>query len=147
MSLSEKIAQDLKTAMKSGQRVRVDVLRMLKAQIKNTEIEKGRALTEEEEIGVLQSAAKKRREAIELYRKGNRPELAQKEAEELGVIESYLPKQLSREEVEAIVAEILAQTGASSLKDLGKVMKEAMGRLKGKADGKLVQEIVRSKLG
>ncbi len=147
MSLSEKIAQDLKTAMKSGQRVRVDVLRMLKAQIKNTEIEKGRALTEEEEIGVLQSAAKKRREAIELYRKGNRPEPAQKEAEELGVIESYLPKQLSREEVEAIVAEILAQTGASSLKDLGKVMKEAMGRLKGKADGKLVQEIVRSKLG
>ncbi len=147
MSLSEKIAQDLKTAMKSGQRVRVDVLRMLKAQIKNTEIEKGRALTEEEEIGVLQSAAKKRREAIELYRKGNRPELAQKEAEELGVIESYLPKQLSREEVEAIVAEILAQTGASSMKDLGKVMKEAMGRLKGKADGKLVQEIVRSKLG
>ncbi len=147
MSLSEKIASDLKAAMKSGQRTRVDVLRMIKAQIKNVEIEKGRPLTEEEEIQVLQSAAKKRKEAIALYEKGGRPELAAKEKEELAVIEAFLPKQLSREEIEAVVAEIISETGASSLKDLGKVMKEAMGRLRGKADGKLVQEIVRAKLG
>ncbi len=147
MSLSEKIAQDLKTAMKSGQRTRVDVLRMLKAQIKNVEIEKGRPLTEEEEIQVLQSAAKKRKEAIEFYEKGNRPELAAKEKEELAVIEAFLPSQMSREEIEAAVVEIISQTGASSLKDLGKVMKEAMAQLKGKADGKMIQEIVRSKLG
>ena len=147
MSLSEKIASDLKAAMKSGQRTRVDVLRMIKAQIKNVEIEKGRPLTEEEEIQVLQSAAKKRKEAIELYEKGGRPELAAKEKEELAIIEAFLPKQLSREEIEAVVAEIVSETGASSLKDLGKVMKEAMGRLRGKADGKVVQEIVRAKLG
>ena len=147
MSLSEKIASDLKAAMKSGQRTRVDVLRMLKAQIKNTEIEKGRELTEEEEIQVLQSAAKKRKEAMELYEKGGRPELAAKEKEELTIIETYLPKQMSRQEVEAVVSAIISEVGASSVKDFGKVMKAAMGQLRGKADGKVVQEIVRSKLG
>ena len=147
MSLSEKIASDLKAAMKSGQRTRVDVLRMLKAQIKNTEIEKGRELTEEEEIQVLQSAAKKRKEAMELYEKGGRPELAAKEKEELAIIETYLPKQMSRQEVEAVVSAIISEVRASSVKDLGKVMKAAMGQLRGKADGKVVQEIVRSKLG
>ena len=146
MSLSEKIASNLKEAMKSGQRTRVDVLRMIKAQIKNVEIEKGRPLTEEEEIQVLQSAAKKRKEAIALYEKGGRPELAAKEKEELAVIEGFLPEQMSREEIDAVVAEIISEVGASSVKDLGKVMKEAMGRLRGQADGKVVQEIVRARL-
>lgn len=138
--------QDLKAAMKAREKNRVDVLRLLKARIKNLEIDKGRALTGEEEIQVLQSAAKKRKEAIDLYEKGNRPELAEKEREELAVIQSYLPEQLSREDVEREIVLIVEETGASSMKDLGKVMKEAMARLKGKADGKLVQEIVRSKL-
>lgn len=146
MSLADTIMQDLKAAMKAREKNRVDVLRLLKAQIKNLEIDKGRALTGEEEIQVLQSAAKKRKEAIDLYEKGNRPELAAKEREELAVIQSYLPEQLSREDVEREITLIVAETGASSIKDLGRVMKEAMARLKGKADGKLVQEIVRSKL-
>jgi len=146
MSLMDKISQDLKSAMKSGDKNRVDVLRMLKAQIKNVEIDKGRDLTEEEEIQVLQSAAKKRKEAVELYEKGNRPELAAKEKEELAIIQTYLPKQLSREEVEAAISAVIDEIGASSIKDMGRVMKEAMARLKGKTDGKLVQEIVRSKL-
>ena len=146
MSLMDKISQDLKSAMKAGEKNRLDVLRMLKAQIKNVEIDKGRALTKEEEIQVLQSAAKKRKEAIELYEKGGRPELAAKEKEELAVIQTYLPKQLSREEVEAAILAVIDEIGASSMKDMGRVMKEAMARLKGKTDGKLVQEIVRSKL-
>ncbi|GBD94527.1 glutamyl-tRNA(Gln) amidotransferase subunit E [bacterium BMS3Abin05] len=146
MSLADTIMQDLKAAMKAREKNRVDVLRLLKARIKNLEIDKGRALTGEEEIQVLQSAAKKRKEAIDLYEKGNRPELAEKEREELAVIQSYLPEQLSREDVEREIVLIVEETGASSMKDLGKVMKEAMARLKGKADGKLVQEIVRSKL-
>ena len=146
MSLMDKISQDLKSAMKAGEKNRLDVLRMLKAQIRNVEIEKGRDLTQEEEIQVLQSAAKKRKEAIELYEKGGRPELAAKEKEELAVIQTYLPKQLSREEVEAAILAVIDEIGASSMKDMGRVMKEAMARLKGKTDGKLVQEIVRSKL-
>ncbi|NOY77111.1 MAG: GatB/YqeY domain-containing protein [Calditrichaeota bacterium] len=146
MSLMDKISQDLKSAMKSGDKNRVDVLRMIKAQIKNVEIDKGRELTEEEELQVLQSAAKKRKEAVELYEKGNRPELAAKEKEELAIIQTYLPKQLSREEVEAVISGVIDEIGASSMKDMGRVMKEAMARLKGKTDGKLVQEIVRSKL-
>lgn len=146
MSLMDKISQDLKLAMKAGEKNRLDVLRMLKAQIKNVEIDKGRELTEEEEIQVLQSAAKKRKEAIDLYEKGERLELAAKEKEELAVIQAYLPRQLSQEEVDAVVSAVIAEIDASSMKDMGRVMKEAMARLKGKTDGKLVQQIVRSKL-
>jgi len=147
MALKDKISEDLKTAMKSGDRLRLETLRMIRAAI--IEMDKrglGREMTGEEEVSVLLSAAKKRKEAIEEFTKGGRQDLADKEAKELEIINEYLPRPLSREEAESIVSRIIADMGASSAKDFGKVMPVAMKELKGKIEGKIVQEIVRTKL-
>ncbi|MBO0797933.1 MAG: GatB/YqeY domain-containing protein, partial [Blastocatellia bacterium] len=121
--------------------------RMMKTAIKNREIEKMAALTDEEAIKLLQSLVKQRRESIEQYNKGGRPELAQKEATEIKIIEDYLPAALDEAAIAQVVTEAIAQTGATSLKDLGSVMKAVMARLAGQTvDGKLVNQIAKSKL-
>jgi uncharacterized protein YqeY len=148
MTLSEKINEDLKNAMKSGDSIKLNTIRSIRAQI--IELSKrghGANITPEEEITVLLSGAKKRKEAIEMYEKAGRNDLADQEKRELDIINGYLPKQMSREEVEVIVKRIIVEASASSSKDLGKVMPVAMKELKGKIDGKVVQEVVKQQLG
>lgn len=148
MTLNEQINNDLKAAMKSGDKARLDTLRLLRAHmIELSKRGSGGLITPEEELSVLMTAMKKRREAIEVYEKAGRSELAQQEKTELEIISGYLPKQLTAEEAGAIIQRIIGETGASSAKDFGKVMPLAMKELKGKIDGKLVQEMVKSKLG
>lgn len=148
MTLSEQINSDLKTAMKSGDKTRLNTLRLLRAHfIELSKRGEGQTITPEEELSVLMAAIKKRKEAIEIYEKGGRPELAQQERAESEIISSYLPKQLSPEEAAEIINRIIRETDASTPKDFGKVMPLAMKELKGKFDGKLVQEMVKSKLG
>jgi len=146
MSLQDQLSEDLKTAMKAKERIVVETLRMVRAQIKDTQIAKGGELDDEAVIGVLTNAAKKRKEAIELYEKGGRTDLLEKEQQELAVISKYLPEQMSIEEVEKIVDSVIDEIGAQSVQDLGKVMGVAMKQLKGKADGKQIQDVVRQKL-
>ncbi len=146
MSIQNQINEELKSAMKSKDMLKMTTLRMLKAQMKDFEIAQMRPLTEEDEMSVLANAAKKRKEAIALYEKSQRNDLLEKEKEELDIINAYLPEQLSKEEVAEIISRIIEDTGASTLKDIGKVMSSAMQQLKGKTDGKIVQEIVRSRL-
>lgn len=133
-------------AMKARDALKVGTLRMVRAQLIDAEIARGDALNEDEVLGVLNNAAKKRKEAIAMYEKSSRDDLLAKEKEELEIITAYLPEQLSKEEIERVVSEIIADTGATTQKDLGKVMSSAMQQLKGKADGKVVQEMVRQKL-
>jgi hypothetical protein len=148
MTLSQKISEDMKLAMKSGEKLRLETLRSIRAQIiELTKRGTGSEITPEEEISALLAAAKKRREAIELYRQAGREELAHQEEQELEIINTYLPKQMNKEEAESIIGALITQAGASSMKDIGKVMSLAMKELKGKVDGKIVQEIVKQKLG
>ncbi len=147
MSLKEKITADLNAAMKAGEKVRTETLRSIRALI--LEFDKSgadREMTADEELKLLTSAAKKRKDSIEIYTANNRPELAEKEQAELAVITEYLPKQMSREEVEKRVSEVIAEVGAAGPADTNKVIPVLMKELKGKADGKLVQEIVKEKL-
>ena len=148
MTLNEQINNDLRTAMKSGEKTRLGTLRLLRAHmIELSKRGEEKEITPEEELSVLMAAIKKRKEAIEVYEKAGRTELAQQERAELGVISSYLPKQLSAEEASEIILRIIAQTGASGAKDFGRVMPLAMKELKGRIEGKHVQEIVKAKLG
>jgi uncharacterized protein YqeY len=150
MTMKERIAEDLKLAMKSGQKVRLETLRSLRAVLMEKEIERrgtDKPLTLEDEIGVLAGAAKKRKESIEQFAAGGRQDLADQETAELQIIQEYLPRQMSREEVVAVVRQIVADTGAASAADFTKVMPRAMKELKGKTEGKLVQEVVRELLG
>ncbi len=148
MPLKEQLDQDLKTAMRAKDQNRMGAIRMVKAAIANLEIartdpknkEYQKPVTEADLIGVVEKQIKQRREAIELYEKGNRPELAAKEAAEIGVLEGYLPKQLTREEIRAEVQAIIAELGT---KEFPKVMREAATRLKGRADGKTISEVVK----
>ena len=150
MSLKEKIGEDIKTAMKAKDKVRLQTVRSIKKAILEKEVElrpQGQdSLTPEQEIELLSQQAKQRRDSIEQFKNAGRDDLADKESQELSVIETYLPKQASDEEIEAIIDEIIADSGASTLKDLGKVMGPAMKQLKGKADGKKIQALVKSKL-
>ncbi len=148
MALQEKIDQDIKSAMLAKDNARLRGLRAIKAAILLAKTEKGpaEALTEDTEVKVLQKLAKQRRESAEIYQQQNRDDLYQIEMEELAVIESYLPKQLGREEIEGIVRQIINETGASSPKDMGKVMGQANQRLAGKADGKTISEIAKALL-
>lgn len=147
MSLKDKIISDLTTAMKAKDANRTSVLRMVKANLMNRQIEKGADLTDEEITKALQSLVKQRRDSIEQYEGAGRTELAEKEKTELAVIEEYLPQAASREEIEKAVAEAIAETGASSMKEMGVVMKAAQAKLASKsADGKTVSETVKVKL-
>ena len=147
MSLKEKIISDLTDAMKAKDAGRLSTLRMVKANLMNRQIEKGGELTDEEVTKALQSLVKQRRDSIEQYEKAGRTELAEKEAAEISHIEAYLPRAATAEEISAAVDAAVAETGASSMKEMGAVMKAAMAHLVGKsADGKLVSEAVRSRL-
>ncbi len=148
MTLSQQVSEDIKKAMKSGEKLKLETLRTVRAHmIEMTKRGTGTVLTPEEEISALLAAAKKRKEAIEIYRQAGREDLASQEEQELAIINGYLPKQMSKEEAESIIAGIISQSGASTLKDIGKVMAPVMKELKGKIDGKIVQEIVKQKLG
>ena len=148
MTLKERITTDMTAAMKAKDAARTSTLRMVKAALQNREIERGAALTDEELTKLLQSLVKQRRDSVEQYEKGNRPELAAKERAEIVVIEEYLPRAATREEIEQAVAAAVAETGATSLKEMGAVMKATQGRLAGRnADGRTVSEIVKGKLG
>ena len=141
-TLSEQVRADLTESMKARSAERTSVLRMLQAAIKNEQINVQHELSDEEVMSVIRKAVKQRHDSIEQYTKGNRPDLASKEASELEILKTYLPPELSDEEIESGVREIIASTGAQSKKDMGKVMKEATARYKGRADGKKIQEIV-----
>ncbi|MDF2517494.1 MAG: glutamyl-tRNA amidotransferase [Sphingobacterium sp.] len=148
MSLETQINQDIKAAMIAKDTATLRGLRAIKAAILLAKTEKGHAeeLNQEAEIKVLQKLVKQRRESAEIYKNQNREDLYQIEVEEEKVIEAYLPKQLSKEEVEAIIKAIIAETGASSIKDMGKVMGAANQKLAGQADGKTISEVVKSLL-
>jgi uncharacterized protein YqeY len=147
MSLKERITSDMTAAMKSKAVARLSTLRMVKAAAQNREIEKGGELTDEELTKLLQSLVKQRRDSVEQYEKAGRAELAEKERAEIAVIEEYLPQAASREEIERAVSEAVAETGATSTKEMGAVMKAALARLAGRnADGRVVSEVVKSKL-
>ena len=148
MTLKDQIIADMTAAMKAKDAARVSTLRMLKAAITNREKEGGDALTDEDVTKLLRSQMKQRRDSVEQYQKGGRPELAAKEEAEISVIEAYLPQAASQEEINAAVAGAIGETGASSMKDMGAVMRAAMAKLAGKnADGKAVSESVKAKLG
>ena len=147
MTLAEKIVSDLTASMKAQDAARTSTLRMVKAAMMNRQIEKGGPLDDEELSRLLRSLVKQRRDSIEQYQKAGRQELVDKETAEIEVIEGYLPQAASREEIEAVVVEAIASTEANSMKDMGKVMKAAQAALAGKnADGRMVSEIVKSKL-
>src|SRR5262249_39430048 len=147
MSLSKQIVSDLTTSMKAQDAAKTSTLRMVKAAMMNRQIEKGSELDDDDMQKLLQSLVKQRRDSIEQYEKAGRQELVDKEQAEIDVIETYLPNATSQEEIEQAVASVIAETGATSMKDMGKVMKAAQTALAGKnADGRLVSEIVKAKL-
>lgn len=148
MSLKEKINNDLKEAMKTGDKTRLNTVRSIRALI--LEFEKSGAakeLTAEDEMSLLTSASKKRKDSIEQFRNAGRMDLVEKEEAELNVLMSYLPKQLTEEEIKVIVTRIMTEVGAKTKEDFAKVMPAAMKELKGKADGKLVKNVVENLLG
>lgn len=147
MSLKETIITDLTAAMKTKDAERTSTLRMVKATLMNRQIEKGGELTDDDVQKALHSLMKQRRDSIEQFEKAGRAELAAKEAAEIEVIEAYLPQAATPEEIERAAAEAMVETGATSMKDMGAVMKAVMAKLQGKtADGRIVSEAVKAKL-
>jgi uncharacterized protein YqeY len=140
--LTEKIRAELTAAMKARDAERLSTLRMLQSSFKYQQIESGHELSDEEAMAVIRKAVKQRLDSIEQFTKGNRPELADKERREMELLKTWLPPELTNEEIEAGVRDIVAATGAQSKKDMGKVMKEASVRYKGRVDGRKLQEIV-----
>ena len=148
MTVVEKVEQDLVAAMKARQELRLSVLRMMKSALKLKQVELTRPLEDSEATAVLRTLVKQRQDSAEQFRKGGREELAAKEEAEIKIVEEYLPAAATDEEINTAVAAAIAETGAASAKDLGKVMKAAMAKLAGKnADGKRVSEKVRAQLG
>jgi uncharacterized protein YqeY len=147
MSLNERLSDDLKLAMKARDQLRMDAIRMVKAALQNKEIELKKALDEAEMSRVLMTLVKQRKEAAEQYQKGKRQDLADKELKEIVIIEGYLPKALSQEEIVQVVESVLRETGPVTAKDMGKVMKAVMAKLAGQAvDGKQLSDLVRARL-
>ena len=146
MSLKQKLEGELKTALKAGKKEAVAAFRLTLSDILSAEKEKRRLLDEKEEVQLLRSAVKKRKESIALFEKGGRSDLVEKENAELGFLEEFLPAAMSTEELSGLVDESLRETGASSMKDLGQVMKWVMPRLEGRAEGSEVSRLVKEKL-
>jgi uncharacterized protein len=150
MGLKEQISDEIKAAMKMPDKTRLETLRTLRAALMEKEIEKrgsGQPVTPEDEIAVMMTASKKRKESIEQFDKGGRPELAEQERRELAIIQEYLPKQMAANDIAAVIEQVVAETSATSASDFGKVMPQVMKQLKGKADGKLIQDMVKKRLG
>jgi uncharacterized protein YqeY len=147
MSVQARIEKDFVAALKAREELRVSTLRMVKTALKHREVAEGRALTDIEVIEVVRSLIKQRREAIEQYRRGGRPDLAEKEAREIEILEDYVPPPVSDAEIERVVEETIAELGARRLADMGPVMKAVMAKLAGRVvEGRRVNEIVRAKL-
>ena len=140
--LTDKVRADMTEAMKAQEKERLSTLRMLQTALKNEQIHVGHELSDEEAMSVIRKAMKQRQDSIEQFTNAGRTEMADKERTEMELLKTYLPPELTEEEVEAGIREIVASTGAQSKKDMGKVMKEATARFKGRVDGKKVQEIV-----
>ncbi|WP_029916506.1 GatB/YqeY domain-containing protein [Pelobacter seleniigenes] len=146
MTLKDRLTQDMKEAMKAKQPERLGTIRQLRGAIKNKEIELQKELDDDGVIAVVSTLVKQRRESAQMYADNGRPELAAKEEAELAVLQEYLPAQLGEEEIRELVKAAIAEVGATSIKDLGKVMPLVMGRTKGAADGKVVNQLVREHL-
>lgn len=147
MEIRERLTSDMKTAMRDKDQVRLDAIRFLQAAIKNREIElRPNPINADEVLGVLKRMVKQRKESIEQYQAAGRQDLAEKELRELGIIETYMPAQMSREQVEKLVVDTIAEMKAASIKDMGPVMKAVIAKSAGSADNKMVSEIIKSKL-
>ncbi len=140
--MRQKLAEDLKQAMKAGDALRKDCIRMLMSAVNYAEIDKQAKLSDVDILGVVAKEVKKHKESIEAFQAGNRPELAAKEKAELAILEAYLPAQASREDIVAEAKKIIAETGATGARDKGKVMPRLVAQFKGKADGRLINEVV-----
>jgi len=147
MTKTEQVQQDMVTAMRARDELRLSTLRLMKSALKNKEIEKRGALDEKEELQVFSTLIKQRKDSIEAFEKGNRPELAKKEAEEIVIIEAYMPKAVNEADVIATVKATIAEMGSPTMKDMGTVMKNVMAKFAGaRVDGKLVSETVKKEL-
>ena len=147
MSLRDRLTEDLKLAMKARDQLRMDVIRMIKAAVLNKEVEMKKDLDDAEMSRIMTTMIKQRKESVEQFEKGHRAELAAKERQEISIIEAYLPKALSPEELDRTVDAVIRESGATSAKDMGAVMKAVMARLAGQpVDGKQISDLVRSKL-
>ena len=147
MSLTGRVQKDMVDAMRKKEELRLSTLRMMKAALQNKRIEKRADLDEKEELQVFSTMIKQRKDSIEQFEKGNRPELAQKEAQEITIIEAYMPKAAGQEEIEATVRAVIAEMGSPTMKDMGAVMKNVMGKFGGaRVDGKAVSEAVKKHL-
>jgi uncharacterized protein YqeY len=146
MSLSQQLNEAMKEAMRAKDSLRLNTIRQIRTSVKNKEIDERRELDDQEIIGVISMLVKQRKESAQLYREGARPELAEKEEQELAVLQEFLPAQLGEEEIRSIIEEAVTETGAASMKDMGKVMKVVTGRTLGRADGRLVSELVKVRL-
>jgi uncharacterized protein len=148
MTLTQQVQKDMVDAMKKKEELRLSTLRMMKAALKNKEIDKRALLDEKEELQVFSTMIKQRKDSIEAFEKGNRHELAQREAEEIVIIETYMPKSVGEEEIAAAVKATIAEMGAPTMKDMGTVMKNVMAKFEGaRVDGKVVSEMVKTQLG
>ena len=146
LSLEEVIFNDMKKALKENEKLKLSTLRLIRAAIKNAEISKKDKLTGDEIIGIISNNLKKLEESLDIFTKGQRPELAEKAKKEIEIVKKYLPEQLSEEEVEKIVKETIIKFGFKGLQDIGPAMREIIPQLKGKADGKIVNKMVRDLL-
>jgi len=146
MSILQKLDDDLKRALKASDSLKVSVLRLAKAALKNKQIDKGKELSDDEITSTLTTLSKQRRESIELFSKGGREDLAEKERQELAILQTYLPKQMTPEELDAIIVEAIKESSAGGLKEIGKVMRLVMQRVHGVADGKIVNQRVKEML-
>ncbi|EJY57050.1 hypothetical protein URH17368_0235 [Alicyclobacillus hesperidum URH17-3-68] len=142
MGLLDRLNDDLKQAMKEKQKVRLSVIRMVKSAVKNREIELGHPLSEDDVIGVIQKEVKQRKDSLQAFQDANRTDLAETAEEEIAILESYLPEPFTEDELRALASAVVERVGASSKSDMGKVMAELMPLVRGRADGRLVQQVV-----
>ncbi len=146
MDLKERLNEAMKEAMRAKDSLRLNAVRLMRTAIKNKEIDERRELNDQDVVGILSTLVKQRRESAQVYRENDRADLAQKEEEELQIIQEFLPTQLSSEEIDALIEEVVAETGAASARDMGKVMKLMSARTTGRADGREVSERVKARL-
>lgn len=146
MGLEERLNEEMKLAMKSNDKIRLSTIRMIRSAIKNREIELRKKLDDEEIYRVIQGMVRKGEESLEQFQAGGRTDLVEKERKEIEILKSFLPEQVSKEELIRIIDETIKETQSSSIKDLGKVMKSVMSKLGGKADGRLVNQLVKERL-
>ena len=146
MALEERLVEEMKHAMKANDKVRLSTIRMIRTAVKNREIDLRKKLEDDEIIRVIQGMVRKSEESVEQFQQGGRPDLVEKENKEIEILKSYLPQSLSEEEILKMIDQSIQETQASSLKDLGKVMKSVMPKVTGKADGKLINQLVKERL-